>query len=199
MTMSEILCLMSGGMATIAGGVLAAYIGFLGGDNPTQQIMFAKHLLAASVMSAPAAVIAAKILLPEEEKFEEKIELSQENIGTNALEAISKGTTDGIKLAVNVGAMLLVFIALISMSNFVLQKIGHWTTINSLIAENTQYSELSLNMILGYLGAPLAWLMGVCNEDMFLVGQLLGEKTVLNEFVAYVSLGEMKSVGLCRV
>ena len=195
MTMSEILCLMSGGMATIAGGVLAAYIGFLGGDNPTQQIMFAKHLLAASVMSAPAAVIAAKILWPEEEKFEERIELSQENIGTNALEAISKGTTDGIKLAVNVGAMLLVFIALISMSNFVLQKIGHWTTINSLIAENTQYSELSLNMILGYLGAPLAWLMGVCKEDMFLVGQLLGEKTVLNEFVAYVSLGEMKSVG----
>ena len=146
-------------------------------------------------MSAPAAVIAAKILWPEEEKFEEKIELSQENIGANALEAISKGTTDGIKLAVNVGAMLLVFIALISMSNFVLQKIGHWTTINSLIAENTQYSELSLNMILGYLGAPLAWLMGVCKEDMFLVGQLLGEKTVLNEFVAYVSLGEMKSVG----
>lgn len=195
MTMSEILCLMSGGMATIAGGVLAAYIGFLGGDDPTQQIMFAKHLLAASVMSAPAAVIAAKILWPEEEKFETKIELSQENIGSNALEAISKGTTDGIKLAVNVGAMLLVFIALISMSNFVLLKIGHWTTINSLIAENTQYSELSLNMILGYIGAPLAWLMGVCKEDMFLVGQLLGEKTVLNEFVAYVSLGEMKSVG----
>ena len=195
MTMSEILCLMSGGMATIAGGVLAAYIGFLGGDDPTQQIMFAKHLPAASVMSAPAAVIAAKILWPEEEKFETKIELSQENIGSNALEAISKGTTDGIKLAVNVGAMLLVFIALISMSNFVLLKIGHWTTINSLIAENTQYSELSLNMILGYIGAPLAWLMGVCKEDMFLVGQLLGEKTVLNEFVAYVSLGEMKSVG----
>lgn len=195
MTMSEILCLMSGGMATIAGGVLAAYIGFLGGDDPTQQIMFAKHLLAASVMSAPAAVIAAKILWPEEEKFETKIELSQENIGSNALEAISKGTTDGIKLAVNVGAMLLVFIALISMSNFVLLKIGHWTTLNSLISENTQYSELSLNMILGYIGAPLAWLMGVCKEDMFLVGQLLGEKTVLNEFVAYVSLGEMKSVG----
>ena len=195
MTMSEMLCLMSGGMATIAGGVLAAYIGFLGGDDQVQQIMFAKHLLAASVMSAPAAVIAAKILWPEKEKLETKIELSNDNIGSNALEAISKGTTDGIKLAVNVGAMLLVFIALISMGNYILLKIGDWTTLNTIIADTTHYSELSLNMILGYLGAPIAWLMGVCKEDMFLVGQLLGEKTVLNEFVAYVSLGEMKGSG----
>jgi CNT family concentrative nucleoside transporter len=195
MTMSEMLCLMSGGMATIAGGVLAAYIGFLGGDDPVQQIMFAKHLLAASVMSAPAAVIAAKILLPETEKFEEKLDIQSAEVGSNALEAISKGTTDGLKLAVNVGAMLLVFIAMISMANYILLKVGDWTTLNTWIATNTRYSELSFNMILGYIGAPLAWLMGVCKEDMFLVGQLLGEKTVLNEFVAYVSLGEMKSAG----
>ena len=195
MTMSEMLCLMSGGMATIAGGVLAAYIGFLGGDDPVQQIMFAKHLLAASVMSAPAAVVAAKILLPETEKFEEKLDVQSAEIGSNALEAISKGTTDGLRLAVNVGAMLLVFIAMISMANYILLKIGDWTTLNAWIATNTRYSELSFNMILGYIGAPLAWLMGVCKEDMFLVGQLLGEKTVLNEFVAYVSLGEMKSAG----
>ncbi len=195
MTMSEMLCLMSGGMATIAGGVLAAYIGFLGGDDPVQQIMFAKHLLAASVMSAPAAVVAAKILLPETEKFEEKLDVQSAEIGSNALEAISKGTTDGLRLAVNVGAMLLVFIAMISMANYILLKIGDWTTLNAWIATNTRYSELSFNMILGYIGAPLAWLMGVCKEDMFLVGQLLGEKTVLNEFVAYVSLGEMRSAG----
>ena len=195
MTMSEMLCLMSGGMATIAGGVLAAYIGFLGGNDPVQQIIFAKHLLAASVMSAPAAIIAAKILFPEKEKFESKLDISKSDIGTNALEAISKGTTDGIKLAVNVGGMLLVFIALMSMANFILLKLGDWTTLNIWIAENTTYSELSFNMILGYIGAPIAWLMGVCREDMFLVGQLLGEKTVLNEFVGYMSLGEMKKSG----
>ncbi len=195
MTMSEMLCLMSGGMATIAGGVLAAYIGFLGGDDPVQQIMFAKHLLAASVMSAPAAVVASKILLPETEEFEEKLEISSAEVGSNALEAISKGTIDGLRLAVNVGAMLLVFIALISMANYILFKVGDWTTLNAWIANHTRYSELSFNMILGYIGAPLAWLMGVCKEDMFLVGQLLGEKTVLNEFVAYVSLGEMKEAG----
>ncbi len=195
MTMSEMLCLMSGGMATIAGGVLAAYIGFLGGDDPTQQIMFAKHLLAASVMSAPAAIIASKILLPEKENFEEKLEISQNDIGANALEAISNGTYDGLKLAINVGAMLLVFIGLVSMGNYILFKIGDWSTLNLWIAQNTRYSELSLNMLLGYIGAPIVWLMGVCKEDMFLVGQLLGEKTVLNEFVAYLSLGEMKEAG----
>jgi len=195
MTMSEMLCLMSGGMATIAGGVLAAYIGFLGGDDPVQQIMFAKHLLAASVMSAPAAIVAAKILLPEKEKFETKLEISKADMGANALEAISKGTTDGLRLAVNVGAMLLVFIALMSMANFILFKVGDWTSLNAWIATNTRYPELSFNMILGYIGAPIAWLMGVCKEDMFLVGQLLGEKTVLNEFVGYMSLGEMKNAG----
>ncbi|MBE50740.1 MAG: Na+ dependent nucleoside transporter [Flavobacteriales bacterium] len=195
MTISEMLCLMSGGMATIAGGVLAAYIGYLGGDDVAQQIIFAKHLLAASVMSAPAAVVAAKILIPERENFETKLEVNNLHIGSNALEAISKGTTDGIKLAVNVGAMLLVFISLMSMANYILLKVGDWTAINSLIAENTHYNELSFNMILGYIGAPIAWLMGVCSEDMFLVGQLLGEKTVLNEFVAYVSLSEMQSSG----
>ena len=196
MTMSEIMCLMSGGMATIAGGVLAAYIGFLGGDDPSQQIMFAKHLLAASVMSAPAAVIAAKILYPESDEFEEKLEINNDELGSNALEAISKGTTDGLKLAVNVGAMLLVFIGLMSMANYIMFKIGDWTSLNVWISNHTPYSELSFNMILGYIGAPIVWLIGVCTEDMFLVGQLLGEKTVLNEFVAYVSLGEMKSAGL---
>ena len=189
MTKSEMLCLMSGGMATIAGGVLAAFIGMLGEE-------FAIHLIMASVMSAPAAVVAAKMLLPEEEKFDSTLEVNVEGGISNELEAISQGTTDGLKLAVNVGAMLLVFTALMYMANYILFKIGLWTDINGWIADNTRYSELSFNMILGYIGAPIAWLMGVCKEDMFLVGQLLGEKTVLNEFVGYMSLGEMKNNGL---
>jgi len=198
MTMSELLCLMAGGMATIAGGVLAAYIGFLGGSDPVQQLFFAKHLLAASVMSAPAAVVAAKILLPETEKVNEDMSISKEQIGTNALEAISIGTTQGLKLAVNVGAMLLVFIAFIAMANYFLKDfIGDFTGINTWVSSitNGQYDGLTLQFILGYTLAPLTWLMGVCREDMVLVGQLLGEKTILNEFVAYVSLGDLKANG----
>ena len=193
MTMSELLCLMGGGMATIAGGVLAAYIGFLGGDDPIQQV-FAKHLLAASVMSAPAAIVAAKILLPETEKINTEMSISQEQIGTNALEAISIGTTQGLKLAVNVGAMLLVFIAMITMINYFLEDfLGSFTGVNEWVSSvsNGQYNGLTLQFLLGYAFAPLTWVMGVCKEDMVLVGQLLGEKTILNEFVAYVSLSEL--------
>jgi len=195
MTKSEIFCLMSGGMATIAGGVLAAFIGMLGQE-------LAIHLIMASVMSAPAAIVAAKILVPETESFESTLEVERKNTVANELEAISQGTTDGIKLAVNVGAMLLVFMALMFMINYILLKFGDWTSLNTFIIENDWiqrnggYNKLSVNMILGYIGAPIAWLMGVCKEDMFLVGQLLGEKTVLNEFVAYLSLGEMKNASL---
>ena len=196
MTNSEIMCLMSGGMATIAGGVLAAYMGFLGGDDPVQRIYFAKHLLAASVMSAPAAVVAAKILVPETEKVDDELRINKEKIGANALEAIANGTTDGLKLAVNVGAMLLVFTALMAFGNYILFKVGDWTSLNEIISSNTPYKELSFNMILGYIGAPIVWLMGVCQEDMLLVGQLLGEKTILNEFIAYATLGEMKASGV---
>ena len=198
MTMSELLCLMSGGMATIAGGVLAAYIGFLGGNDPVQQLFFAKHLLAASVMSAPAAVVASKILLPEKEEVNQTMEISDEQIGANALEAISIGTTQGIKLAVNVGAMLLVFIAFITMANYFLKDFfGGYTGLNSWVNSitNGQYDGLTLEFLLGYTLAPITWIMGVCKQDMVLVGQLLGEKTILNEFVAYVSLGEMKASG----
>mgnify|MGYP001218349812 FL=1 len=198
MTMSELLCLMAGGMATIAGGVLAAYIGFLGGSDPIQQLFFAKHLLAASVMSAPAAVVAAKILLPETEKVNKNMKISREQIGTNALEAITIGTTQGLKLAVNVGAMLLVFIAFVAMANYFLKDfIGDFTGINTWVSSitNGQYDGLTLQFILGYTLAPVTWLMGVCRQDMVLVGQLLGEKTILNEFVAYVSLGDLKASG----
>ncbi len=198
MTTSELLCLMSGGMATIAGGVLAAYIGFLGGSDPEQQLFFAKHLLTASVMSAPAAVVLSKILLPETENINEDMTISNEKLGCNSFEAISIGTTQGIKLAVNVGAMILVFIAFISLVNYFLNDfIGANTQLNNQIKEitNGQYTGLTLEFILGYILAPLTWLMGVCKEDMVLVGQLLGEKTILNEFVAYISLSELKESG----
>ncbi len=199
MTESEIMCLMSGGMATIAGGVLAAYINFLGGDDPVQQVLFAKHLLTASVMSAPAAVVAAKLLVPETESFDRSMAVSSENKSSNFLEAISNGTTDGLKLAINVGAMLLVFTALIYLGNYILEDgIGHLTGLNALISEHTNYSGLSFQFIIGYAFAPIAFLMGIDADDIVLVGQLLGEKTILNEFYAYVTLGDMKAEGLFK-
>ena len=197
MTKSEIFCLMSGGMATIAGGVLAAYIGFLGGGDPVEQLLFAKHLLAASVLSAPAAIIGAKMIIPETQEYDQDMKLSKDKVGNNALEAISNGTSDGLKLAINVAAMLLVFTALITMGNFITNDlIGNWTGLNTWIIANTNYSGLTMQFIVGYTFAPIAWLMGIAWEDAVLVGQLLGEKTMLNEFYAYKTLGEMKSAGL---
>lgn len=195
MTKSELMCLMTGGMATIAGGVLAAYVMFLGGDDPVERAFFAKHLLTASIISAPAAVVAAKILVPETEEINKDLSISKEKLGTNVLEAIANGTTDGLKLAVNVGAMLLVFIALMAFGNFALGKIGDVTHLNDMIAASTPYDSLSFQFILGYIGAPIVWMIGVDAVDMVLVGELLGQKTVLNEFIAYPRLGELKSTG----
>ena len=196
MTKSEMMCLMTGGMATIAGGVLAAYVTFLGGDDPVQQAFFAKHLLTASIISAPAAIVAAKILIPETEEINENLKIEKQKIGTNLLEAISNGTTDGLKLAVNVGAMLIVFTALMALGNGILEWIGGWSGLNSVIAENTPYGDgLSFQFILGYIGAPIVWLIGVEGTDIVAVGELLGQKTVLNEFIAYPRLGEMREAG----
>ncbi len=195
MTRSEIMALMTGGMATIAGGVLASYIGFLGGSDPAQQQAFAKHLITASVLSAPAALIFAKLLIPEKEHRNEQLKVSDEKLGSNVLEAISNGTSDGLKLAVNVGAMLLVFTAMIYLGNGILEWVGSWTGLNDFIARNTLYECLSFQFIVGYLGAPLAWLVGVDWNDAILVGQLIGEKTILNEFYAYVTLGDLKNSG----
>lgn len=192
MTDSEILCLMAGGMATIAGGVLASYIGFLGGEDPEQKIFFAKHLLTASLMSAPAAIVFAKIVLPETEEINEDLSVSKNKLGTNALEAIANGTSDGVKLAVNVAAMLIVFVSLIALANYLLGKVGHVTGLNDIIASFGQYQELSFQFILGYLLAPVAWLMGVPVNDITIIGQLIGEKTIINEFVAYPHLGELQ-------
>lgn len=196
MTRSEMLCMMSGGMATIAGGVLASYIGFLGGGSEAEQIVFAQHLLTASLMSAPAAVISAKLIVPETENYRKDMKLNDKKLGGNALEAISNGTTDGLKLAINVAAMLLVFTAFIYMANYILgDKIGDWTGLNALISANTGYDKFTLEFIIGFLFAPVAWLLGVPADDIVLVGQLLGEKTILNEFYAYVTLGELKDAG----
>jgi CNT family concentrative nucleoside transporter len=197
MTRSELLCLMSGGMSTIAGAVLAAYINYLGGDDPERQIFFARHLLAASVMSAPAAIVAAKMLMPETEKFIDSAEVEIEKQG-NWLEAIAHGTADGLKMAVNVGVMLLVFTAIIALVNALLSgAIGSWTGLNELLESATsgRYTEFNLQSIFGLMLAPLTWLMGVPWVDAAAVGQLLGEKTVLNEFYAYVSMEGLMNSG----
>ena len=197
MSRSELLLVMTGGMATLAGGVLAAYIAFLGGDDPSERLIFAKHLLAASFMAAPGAVIISKILIPQTEKIDSNIEVPKEKIGSNILDAISNGTVEGLKLAVNVASMLLVFIAFLSMANFILLKIGSLTGLNSFISEfsNGQFNEFSLQVILGYFFAPLMWLLGVCSEDITLVGRLIGEKLIMTEFIGYISLGDLKSAG----
>ena len=193
MTRSEILLVMIGGMATVAGGVLAAYIGFLGGDDPALRLQFAKHLLAASVMAAPGAIVVSKILFPQQEKIDTNIEVSSEKIGSNILDAIANGTTEGLKLAANVAAMLLVFIAFIAMINYFLGWVGDWTTLNAVLAENTPYARLSLESMLGMIFAPLMWLIGVATEDMMLMGQLLGIKLAASEFVGYIQLAELKN------
>lgn len=198
MSRSEIMCLMTGGMATIAGGVFAAYVGFLGGDNPEQQLLFARHLLAASIMSAPAAIVCAKILFPETEKQEiEKLARADTHVGDNLLDAIAKGTTDGLRLAVNVGAMLIVFTSLVFMLNWILEHtVGHWTGLNEQISAATggRFTGLTFTYVLGLVFAPLAWLLGTPWSDCTMVGQLLGMKTMINEFVAYGALGEAQKV-----
>lgn len=197
MNRSEIFLVMTAGMATVAGGVLAAYVGFLGGNDPVLKLFFAKHLLTASVMAAPGAVVVAKILFPQTEPIDQRMEVSQEVVGSNFLDAMAKGTTEGLKLAVNVGAMLLVFFAFIALFNFVFIKIGDRSGINPWIAEISKgnFKGLSLEFILGYLFAPLMWLIGVAGEDITLTGRLVGEKIIASEFVGYESLASLKAEG----
>ena len=194
MNKSEMLLVMIGGMATVAGAVLAAYIGFLGGDDPVLRLQFAKHLLAASVMAAPGAIVISKILYPQVEEVNTDLTVSQEKIGSNILDSIANGTTEGLKLAVNVGAMLLVFVAFIAMLNGIFGWIGDVTSINDWIASNTSYKSFSLEFMLGYLFAPLMWLIGVATEDMTMMGQLLRIKLAASEFVGYIQLAELKNV-----
>ena len=194
MTRSEIFLLMSGGMATVAGSVLGGYIAFLGGGDPVLRLEFAKNLIAASFMAAPGVIAISKIVFPESEKLNMDISVSKDKIGYNILSAISKGTTDGIKMAVNVGAMLLVFLALIALLNGVFSFFGELIGLNSWIIENTPYETFSLEFILGYLFAPLMWLIGIAAEDVSLMGQLLGIKLAANEFVGYTQLASLMDV-----
>jgi len=192
MNRSEILLVMIGGMATVAGGVLAAYIGFLGGNDELLRIEFARHLIAASVMAAPGAIVMSKILYPQTEAVNKEIKISNEKIGSNLLDAIANGTTEGLKLAVNVGAMLLVFVAFIAMINGILGWVGDLSALNAWIAENSPYDKLSLEAVLGVIFAPLMWLIGVNSSDIMLMGQLLGIKLAASEFVGYIQLADLK-------
>lgn len=206
MSKSEILLVMIGGMATVAGAVLAAYIGFLGGDDTVMRLVFAKHLLAASVMAAPGAIVISKILYPQTESINTEVHVSEEKIGSNFLDAIANGTTEGLKLAVNVGAMLLVFVAFIALINGGLGALAsfdgisieslsiNWkfSSLNEVIANNTSYDGLSLEFILGTIFSPLMWLIGVPREDMVLMGQLLGVKLAASEFIGYIQLAGLK-------
>ncbi|MDO6742961.1 nucleoside transporter C-terminal domain-containing protein [Tenacibaculum soleae] len=204
MNKSEILLVMIGGMATVAGAVLAAYIGFLGGDDEIMKLFYAKHLLAASVMAAPGAIVISKILYPQTEEVNTDVKVSSDKIGANILDAIANGTTEGLQLAMNVGAMLLVFVAFIAMINGILggaagfngiEYFGwNFTSLNEIISNNTPYKGLSLEFILGYIFAPLMWLIGVASEDMALMGQLLGIKLAASEFVGYIQLAELKNI-----
>ena len=194
MNRSEYFLLMTGGMATVAGSVLAAYIGFLGGDDPVQRVEVAKNLIIASVMAAPGAIVISKLIYPQVETINKDFKVNEEITGDNLLTAITNGTRDGIKMAVNVGAMLLVFLALIALVNGILFQGADLFGINDWIQNNTVYDSLSLELILGYIFAPLMWLIGIAKEDITLMGQLLGVKLAASEFVAYIELASLKDI-----
>ena len=194
MNRSEIFLVMLGGMATVAGSVMGAYIGFLGGDDPNERLFFAKNLLAASVMAAPGAVVISKILYPQTEGVSENLNVSMDKIGNNLISVISNGTREGVRMAVNVGAMLLVFISLIAMINGGFLAAGDLLGLNKWVAENTLYENFSIELVLGYIFAPLMWLIGVETDDIALMGQLLGVKLVASEFVGYIQLAGLKDI-----
>jgi CNT family concentrative nucleoside transporter len=201
MTQSELNCLMTGGMATIAGSVMGAYIAFLGGTDPGELVKFATYLLCASIMNAPGAIVMAKIFLPETEpeKIDTTIRVNKESIGVNVIDALATGAADGIKLALNIGGMLLAFIAIIYAINwFLVDGIGNWTGINAWVIASTggAFDGFSLQYIFGQVFRVLAFAMGASWQESLQVGSLLGQKMVINEFVAYLSLAEMKSFGL---
>lgn len=200
MTKSELMCLMTGGMATIAGGVFAAYVSLLGGDNSEESIKFATILLTASIMNAPAGIVMSKMLYPEssKNKINRNLNLNNKEFGSNAIDSLSRGASDGLKLAFNIAAMLLAFIAFVAMINHLLSFFGELTNLNVLIYSSTngQFDKLSMEYILGQFFRIFAFMIGINWSESALVGSLLGQKFVLNEFIAYVSLSEMKSAGI---
>jgi CNT family concentrative nucleoside transporter len=193
MTESELITMMIGGMAHIAGGVLAAYVGMLGGGDPVQSAFYAKHLLAASIMAAPATLVIAKILIPEtgDPLTRGTVKMEIEKTASNVIDAAAGGAADGLRLALNIAAMLLAFIALIALLNWPLTWIGEVTGLQEALGKPTDMA-----LILGYLLAPLAWVIGVPWQDATIVGSLIGQKIVINEFVAYMQLSEIIKTGV---
>ena len=200
MSRSELMCLMTGGMATIAGGVFAAYVALLGGSNPDENLKFATILLTASIMNAPAGIVMAKIFYPENKKnkINQNLKISKEDIGSNAIHALARGASDGLKLAFNIAAMLLAFLAVIYMLNHFLTYVGDITNLNNIIqtSSNGQFDRLSMEYILGQVFRVFAFMIGISWDESALVGSLLGQKFVLNEFIAYVDLSKMKMEGV---
>lgn len=201
MTKSELNCLMVGGMATIAGSVLGAYVSFLGGGNPAEQSRFAGYLLSASIMNAPAAIVLAKVFMPEEqpEQIDRQLKVDKDKIGVNFVDSLATGAADGLKLALNIAAMLLAFIAVIYAINWILvDGIGAITGLNQFVVESTDgvFNGFSLQYILGQVFRVFAFAIGVDWSESLQVGSLLGQKIVINEFVAYLDLAEMKNAGL---
>ena len=200
MNRSEIFLVMVSGMGTIAGTVMGTYIGMLAGDDPVSRVLFAKHLLSASLMAAPGSIVLAKILCPQTEQVDDHfVKLEKGGRYSTALDALATGTSTGVRLMVNIAAMLLVFIAMVALANYVLESvIGHYTGLNDWIVSITDGKAhgLTFQFLLGVLLAPFMWLLGVPYQDMMLVGSLLGQKTILNEFVAYFQLQEWKAAGM---
>ncbi len=199
MSRSEMFLVMTSGMATIAGGVMAAYIMMLGGHDPEATVLFAKHLITASVMAAPGAIVMAKIIFPETEEVQAAAKISNDSVGSNFFDALSNGTAEGVQLVINMSAMLLVIISLMAGINFVLGgMLGEWTGLNGWIANvtNGQFDSLSVEYVLSLIFTPIAWLVGVAKEDLGLVASLLGKKLAINEFVAYADLNTLKDAGV---
>lgn len=201
MTKSELNCLMVGGMATIAGSVLGAYVSFLGGGNPAEQSKFAGYLLSASIMNAPAAIVLAKVFMPEENpgQIDRELKVDKEKVGVNFIDSLATGAADGLKLALNIAAMLLAFIAVIYAINWILvDGIGSITGLNQFVVDSTHgvFDGFSLQYILGQVFRVFAFAIGVDWSESLQVGSLLGQKVVINEFVAYLNLAEMKNAGL---
>jgi CNT family concentrative nucleoside transporter len=201
MNRSEIMALMTGGMATIAGGVLAVYMSVLGGGSDTDAIAFGQHLLTASLLSAPAAMVVSKILVPQVESLDASLDFPSDNISGGLLDAATRGTSDGIKLALNVGGMLLAFTGLVYLLNWMVSSgVGEWSGLNSWVASITdgRFEAFNFSFLVGVASAPFAWLIGVAWEDCLIVGQLLGERLVLNEFISYLNLAEFQGAGVFK-
>ena len=200
MNRSELFLVMVAGMGTIAGTVMATYIGMLAGGDQAARVLFAKHLLSASLMAAPGAIVLAKIICPQTEQVDERlVKMEHTRTYSSVLGALAAGTSTGVRLMVNIAAMLLVFIALVAMANYLLEGvIGRYTGLNEWIqsVSDGKAQGLTFQLILGVLLAPFMWLIGIPYQDMLLVGSLLGQKTILNEFVAYFQLQEWKEAGM---